>query len=116
MIAPEIRRYFRLAKSTYCGFVRKNAAASADPQEPASMKITQAAVAEATRGRENSSSPVAFSYTDATRTFKQAVNTSFVGCETAARIDDNIEVAETALRQSHEAAALAEKGTRGHET
>ena len=94
VIAPELHKYFTLAKTMGCDFINKTSGATAPAPDAPSVKTTRAAIEEMTKESQQPSSPMAFLYTHTLSVCRQAVLQAYEESDRTARILNNIEVAE----------------------
>ena len=97
VIAPELYKYFTLAKLMGCDFINKPTGVTAPTPDAPSVKTTRKAIEEMTKESQQSSSPMAFLYTHTLSVCRQAVLNTYEESDRTARILNNIEVAEAKI-------------------
>ena len=100
VIAPELYKYFTLAKSMGCDFINKTSSFNAPNQDVPSVKATRTAIEEMTKESEQPSSHMAFLYTHALSVCREAVLKTYQESDRTARILNNIEVAEAKIEET----------------
>ena len=97
VIAPELQKYFTLAKTMGCDFVNKTSGVTAPAPDAPSVKTTRAAIEAMTKESQQPSSPMAFLYTHTLSVCRQAVIQAYEESDRTTRILHNIEVAEAKI-------------------